>query len=224
MPFGHLDDWPESVDSMVDAVLAGKAGVFFSIVRNLLLAPSNTASSLSLEAEIARPLISGVIQVSVGWHLNGDARPVGLPVTALAVPIASRTGEVSVWRYLDRHARVAAFRPKDTAGAALQVSVPRRDHRKGGGATPAQGGVRLPDGEAGFLTGAGIWLTLDIPEGTMRIRDEPAVQPNVEVEAVQINVPAFHPRDQKGGTVLTGDVEYVRVQELEDDHAHFFLA
>jgi hypothetical protein len=44
-------------------------------------------------------------------------------VAEIAVPIVSRTGEVSVWRYLDRHKRVAVFPETAVAFPAVAETV-----------------------------------------------------------------------------------------------------
>src|SRR5207247_6684526 len=53
---------------------------------------------------------------------------------------------------------------------------------------------------------------------------QPPVQHYLHAEASKVDVPGFDQRIQEGHAIFRREVEDVRVQELEDDHSHVFVA
>src|SRR5439155_8987136 len=54
--------------------------------------------------------------------------------------------------------------------------------------------------------------------------DDAVVQDNLQTERREVDVPGFNQRFQERNAVLTGHVEDVRIEELEHDDAHLFIA
>src|SRR5712692_1668845 len=54
--------------------------------------------------------------------------------------------------------------------------------------------------------------------------DHSGVQYNHQTERREVDIPGFEQRIQERDAVLGGQVEDVRIEELEHDHAHLFMA
>src|SRR5512146_1350334 len=63
-------------------------------------------------------------------------------------------------------------------------------------------------------------LAFDKPESLNVSGDHSRIQNDVQSERREVDVPGFDQRIQERDAVLRGQVEDVRIEELEHDHAH----
>src|SRR5438552_16696091 len=92
------------------------------------------------------------------------------------------------------------------------------------GRTAAQGCVTKELLEPRLFRGGLVGVSFHELEFLGVARSQPAAQHDLHAEGGEVDVPGFYERIQQGNAVPGGQVEDVRVQELEDHDSHVFVA
>src|SRR2546428_3166808 len=106
---------------------------------------------------------------------------------------------------------------------SLELQAPEKfDFLRGRGA--AEGGILKELLEAGLVADGLSGLLLDELESLRLPRDDFVVQDDLQTERRQVDVPGLDQRIQERDAVLSGQVEDIRVEKLEHDDPHLFIA